>query len=222
MQPEDLARTIDHTLLRADGTSTDVERLCREAASFRFAAVCVFPHFVPLASACLQGTDVKVCTVIAFPFGAETARVKALAAGEAVARGAAEVDVVIDVPAFLSGDHDLVRDELAGVVRAVRTHDRTVVKAIIETCYLDDEQKLLACRICEEAAVDFVKTSTGYGPAGATVHDVGLLRGCLDERVGVKASGGIRTLHDAEAMIAAGASRIGTSAGAAIMAESAA
>ncbi len=225
MLPEELAKTIDHTLLRADSTSADVEALCAEAAGHHFAAVCVFPHFVPLASGMLRGTDVKTCTVISFPFGADTPRIKALAADEAVARGADEVDVVINVPAFLSGEFGLVRDELTGIVRAARVRGvntgrgQVIVKAIIETCYLDEKFKRLACHICEQAGVDFVKTSTGIGPKGATVDDVELLRDCLDARIGIKASGGIRTAEDLESMVSAGAVRIGTSAGVAIMRE---
>ncbi len=225
MQPEELAKTIDHTLLRADGTSADVETLCREAATYHFAAVCLFPHFVPLAAGLLRGSDVKTCTVISFPFGADTPRTKTLAADEAVSRGADEVDVVINVPAFLSGEFGLVRDELTAIVGAVRMRGATtgggqvIVKAIIETCYLDEKLKRLACHICEQAGVDFVKTSTGLGPKGATVEDVELLRDCLDEHIAVKASGGIRTAADVERMVNAGAVRVGTSAGAAIMKE---
>ncbi len=225
MQAEELAKTIDHTLLRADGTSADVEALCREAATYHFAAVCLFPHFVSMAASLLKGTDVKTCTVISFPFGADTQRIKSLAADEAVRRGADEVDVVINIPAFLSGEFGLVRDELAGVVRAVRVRGvnmgrgQVIVKAIIETCYLDDKMKRMACRICEQAGVDFVKTSTGVGPHGATARDVELLRDCLDAHIGVKASGGIRTASDVERMVNAGAVRVGTSSGASIMKE---
>jgi deoxyribose-phosphate aldolase len=220
---EELAKTIDHTLLRADATSPDVDRLCAEAARYHFAAVCVFPHFVPLAADRLRGADVKVCSVVSFPFGADLPRVKAAAALEAVARGSDEIDVVINVPAFLSGDFGLVRDELAGIVHAVHERGvnsgrgRVIVKAIIETCYLTDKMKRLACHICGQAGVDFVKTSTGLGPHGATVEDVELLRECLDEHIGVKASGGIRTLHDVELMVNAGAVRVGTSTGVDIM-----
>lgn len=223
MLPEELAKTIDHTLLRADGTSADVERLCAEAAEHHFAAVCVFPHFVPLAAGLLRGVDVKVCSVVSFPFGADLPRVKAVAAVEALSNGSDEVDVVINIPAFLSGEFGLVRDELAGVVRAVRVRGvnsgrgQVIVKAIIETCYLSDKMKRLACLICADAGVDFVKTSTGLGPHGATVADVELLRDCLDEHIGVKASGGIRTERDVELMVNAGAVRVGTSAGVAIM-----
>jgi deoxyribose-phosphate aldolase len=222
---EELAKTIDHTLLRADTTRPDVERLCREAARYHFAAVCVFPHFVPLADGLLRTADVKVCTVVSFPYGADGRRAKVVAAEEAVAQGAEEIDVVINVQGLLSGDFGAVRAELASVVRAVRMKSvnsgrgQGIVKAIIETCYLTNKMKKLACKICEQAGVDFVKTSTGTGPRGATVQDVELLRDALDEHVGVKASGGIRTFHDVEAMINAGAGRIGTSAGIEIMRE---
>ena len=225
MHAEELAKTIDHTLLRPDGTAGDVERLCREAARHHFAAVCVFPYFVPLAHDLLRGTDVKVCAAVAFPFGAEALRTKVVAAEEAVKRGADEVDVVINVPAMLSGDFGRVRDELSSVVRAVHLRavnggkGLVIVKAIIETCYLSTKMKKLACRIVEQAGCDFVKTSTGVGPGGATVQDVELLRECVGAHVGVKASGGIRTLREVEHMINAGATRIGTSAGVAILDE---
>jgi deoxyribose-phosphate aldolase len=223
--PEEIAKTIDHTLLRAEATAADVEALCREAAAYHFAAVCLFPHYVPMAATLLRGTDVKTCTVVSFPYGADTQRIKALAADEAVKRGADEIDVVVNISALLSGEFGLVRDELAGVARAARVRGvntgrgQVIVKAIIETCYLDDKLKRLACRICEQAGVDFVKTSTGVGPHGATVKDVELLRDCLDAHIGVKASGGIRTAADLERMVAAGAVRVGTSAGVAIMRE---
>jgi deoxyribose-phosphate aldolase len=187
--------------------------------------VCVFPHYVPMCATLLKGTDVKTCTVVSFPYGADTQRIKALTADDAVRRGADEVDVVINVSAFLSGEFGLVRDELAGVVRAVRVRSvntgrgQVIVKAIIETCYLDEKLKRLACKVCEQAGVDFVKTSTGVGAHGATAKDVELLRDCLDAHIGVKASGGIRTATDLERMVSAGAVRIGTSAGAAIMEE---
>jgi deoxyribose-phosphate aldolase len=226
VQPEEIAKTIDHTLLRAEATASDVEQLCREAAAYHFAAVCIFPHYVSMAASLLKSTDVKTCTVISFPFGADTQRVKALAADHAVRQGADEVDVVMNISAFLSGEFGLVRDELAGVARAARVRGvnlargQIIVKAIIETCYLDDKLKRLACRVCEQAGVDFVKTSTGVGPQGATVKDVELLRDCLDAHIGVKASGGIRTAADLERMVGAGAVRVGTSAGASIMRES--
>ena len=223
MQAQELAKTIDHTLLRPDTVSVDVERLCCEATTYHFAAVCVLPHFVPLADRMLRNADVKVCTVIAFPYGADTVRTKVVAAEDAVARGADELDVVINLPALLSGDLGLVRDDLASVVRAGRMEavntgrGQVIVKAIIETCYLTTKMKRLACRICEQAGVDFVKTSTGTGSGGATVKDVELLRDSLDETIGIKASGGIRSLRDVELMINAGAVRVGTSAGVGIM-----
>ena len=225
MHVEELAKTIDHTLLRADGTVEDVERLCREAARHHFATVCVFPYFVPLAHELLKAADVKVCAAVAFPFGAEAARTKVVAAEEAVRRGADELDVVMNVPAMLSGDFGRVRDELTSVVRAVRLRavnsgkGPVIVKAIIETCYLSNKMKKLACKIVEQAGCDFVKTSTGVGPGGATVQDVELLRDCVGPHVGVKASGGIRTCRDAKLMINAGAGRIGTSSGVSIMTE---
>ncbi len=225
MHAEELAKTIDHTLLRADATAHDVERLCREAVRHHFASVCVFPHYVPLADGLLREADVKVCTVISFPFGADDMRAKVAAAQDAIGKGADEIDVVFNLPAMLSGEFGYVRDELVSVVRAVRMKSvntgrgHALVKAIIETCYLSNKMKRLACTILGQAGVDFAKTSTGYGPQGATVQDVELLRDCLDEHIGVKASGGIRTLRDVELMINAGATRIGTSAGIAIMQE---
>ncbi len=225
MHAEELAKTIDHTLLTANATAEDVERFCREAAEYHFAAVCIFPYYVPQAHGLLKDADVKVCSVISFPFGADTPRAKMVAAEDAVANGADEIDVMINLPALLSGQFGAVRDDLASVVRAARMRSvntgrgHVTVKAIIETCYLTAPLKKLACKICEHAGVDFVKTSTGCGPKGATAQDVELLRDCLGEYIGVKASGGIRTVRDVELMINAGAARIGTSAGVAIVRE---
>jgi deoxyribose-phosphate aldolase len=225
VQAEELAKTIDHTLLAATATAGDVEQLCREAAEYHFATVCIFPYFVPLAHDLLKGADVKVCSVVSFPYGADTPRAKMVAAEDAVGNGADEIDVMINLPAMLSGQFGAVRDDLASVVRAARMRSvntgrgHVTVKAIIETCYLTNPLKKLACKICEQAGVDFVKTSTGLGSKGATVQDVELLRECLGEYIGVKASGGIRTVRDVELMINAGAARIGTSAGVAIVRE---
>jgi deoxyribose-phosphate aldolase len=222
---EELAKTIDHTLLRADTTRADLECLCRDAARYHFATVCVFPRFVPLADELLRAADVKVCAVVSFPYGADGRRAKVAAAEDAVSHGAEEIDVVIDLQGLLSGDFGAVRAELASVVHAVHLKSvntgrgQGIVKAIIETCYLTNKMKKLACKICEQAGVDFVKTSTGTGPRGATVRDVELLRDALGEHVGVKASGGIRTYRDVELMINAGAGRIGTSAGVEIVQE---
>jgi len=220
---DELAKTIDHTLLRPDASLRDVEKLCKDACEYHFAAVCVFPHWVKYAKEQVAGCDVKVCAVVSFPYGSDGLRAKIAAAEDAVERGAGEIDVVVNLPALLSGDYVWVRDELATVVRAVRVTavnsgtGMVIVKAIIETCYLSTKLKKLACKIVETAGVDFVKTSTGCGPQGATVHDVELLRETLSERVAVKASGGIRTYDEVQRFINAGAARIGTSAGADIM-----
>ncbi|MGD0996864.1 MAG: deoxyribose-phosphate aldolase [Thermoleophilia bacterium] len=225
MHAEELAKTIDHTLLQPDATRRDIERLCQQAAEYHFAAVCVLPHWVGLCGRLLSDSDVKVCTVVGFPFGADGMRSKVVAAEEAVAHGADEIDVVMCLPAMLSGDFTYVRDELTGVVRAVRMagvnngRGLVLVKVIVETCYLSNKLKKMACRIVEDTGADFVKTSTGLGPAGATVHDVELLRDALSERVAVKASGGVRTYGDVLRLINAGAARVGTSAGDEIMRE---
>jgi deoxyribose-phosphate aldolase len=219
MHVEELAKTIDHTLLRPEATAADIERLCDEAATYHFAAVCVLPHWVPLARRVLTGVDVKVCTVISFPFGADHTRAKLVAVEEAVAEGVDELDVVISLPALLAHEFTFVRNELAGVVRSARVgavnngRGLVLVKAIIETCYLTTPLKKMACKIVEMSGADFVKTSTGFGPQGATVADVELLRDCLSERVAVKASGGIRSFAEAERFVNAGAARLGTSRG---------
>lgn len=223
MHVEELAKTIDHTLLRADAPWHEIETLCSEASHFHFATVCVLPYWVKPVAELLRRSDVRVCTVISFPLGADTARVKLTAAEEAVALGADEIDVVMNIPALLSGQVLEVRDELLGIVNAVRMRSvnsgkgTVIVKVIIETCYLSNKLKRLACRVVELAGADFVKTSTGVGPKGATAQDVELLRDALGEHVGVKAAGGIRSFKDAALMLNAGASRIGTSAGVAIM-----
>ncbi len=217
LRVEELAKTIDHTLLKADATRNDIERLCEQARKFHFAAVVVFPCYVPLAATLLKSHDVKVCTVVSFPFGGDTTITKVRAAENAVGSGADEVEFVINIGAMLSGNFRLVRDEITSVVRAVRMKSVNVgkglvlVKVIMETAYLDKKLKKLACRMIEEGGADFVKTSTGYGPQGATVADVELLRDELSENLGVKASGGILTSEDAETMINAGAARLGTS-----------
>ena len=222
---EELAKTLDHTLLQPDATRVDVERLCEEARQHHFAAVNVYPYYVPLAATLLKSHDVKVCTVISFPFGGDTTRTKVRAAENAVGIGADEVEFVINIGAMLSGNFRLVRDEIAAVVRAVRMKSVNVgkglvlVKVILETTYFDKKLKKLACKMIEDGGADFVKTSTGYGPEGATVADVELLRDELSENIGVKAAGGIRTAEDAETMINAGAARLGTSRAVEIMNE---
>ncbi|MBE0428381.1 MAG: deoxyribose-phosphate aldolase [Thermoleophilia bacterium] len=214
---EELAKTIDHTLLRPDATRTDIEQLCEDAVKHHFAAVNVFPYYVPLAATLLKSHDVKVCTVISFPFGGDTTRTKIRSAENAVGIGADEVEFVLNTGAMLSGNFRQVRDEIVSVVRAVRMKSVNVgkglvlVKVILESSYLDKKLKKLACRMIEDGGADFVKTATGFGPEGATVADIELLRDELSESLGVKAAGGIRTAEDAETMINAGAARIGTS-----------
>lgn len=217
LRTEELAKTIDHTQLSPNATRAVIERTCEEAIDHHFASVCIFPFYVPLAATLLKTQDVKVCTVISFPFGADTNVTKVRAAENAVESGADEVEFVINIGAMLSGNFRLVRDEITAVVRAVRMKSVNVgkglvlVKVILETCYLDKKLKKLACKMVEDGGADFVKTSTGFGPEGATVEDVELLRDELSENLGVKASGGIQTAADAEAMINAGAARLGTS-----------
>jgi deoxyribose-phosphate aldolase len=223
LRVEELAKTIDHSLLVPTATTQDVERLCDEAREYHFASACVLPAFVPQVVERLRGCDVKVCTVVSFPFGADSTKAKIVAAEHAVASGADELDCVLNMPLLLSGDFRYVRDELVALVRAVRVKSVNagkgivIVKAILECAYLDDKLKKLACKIVEDSGADFVETSTGFANGGATLHDVELLRDTLPESVGVKAAGGIRTVDDAEQMVGAGAGRIGTSAAVQIM-----
>ena len=207
---EELASLIDHTNVRADATENDIERLCREAVSYGFRCAVVTPTNVRLAAELLEGTDVTVCSVVGFPAGVSTPRVKALEASEAVEDGAGEVDMVMNIGAMKSGNRELVYRDISGVVAAVGVP----VKVILETAYLTDKEKVEACLISKEACAAFVKTSTAYGGlAGATVEDVMLMRKTVGDEMGVKASGGIRDLETALAMIDAGADRIGTSTG---------
>lgn len=215
----ELARLIDHTLLRPEATREQVIALCQEARTYHFASVCVNPAYVALAVDRLAGVeDVLVCTVIGFPLGATLPAVKAFEAERVIAQGAREVDMVQNVGALKSGDLDLVRQDMAAVVEVAHAHG-ALCKVILETALLTDEEKIAACTIAREVGADFVKTSTGFGPGGATVHDVTLLRQTVGPTMGVKASGGIRTYADALAMIRAGATRIGASAGVRILAE---
>jgi deoxyribose-phosphate aldolase len=217
LRVEELAKTIDSTLLEPTATQADIELLCSDAISHHVATVCVFPYFVPMCQKMLRGHDVKVGTVVSFPYGADTQRAKIVACENAVSVGADELDVVMNIPAMLSGDFRYVRDELSSLVKAVRMKSvntgrgLVLVKVVVEAYYLDEKLKRLACKIVEDAGADFIKTSTGKAPGGATVKDVELFRDLLSESVGVKASGGIRTAEDAELMINAGAARIGTS-----------
>lgn len=208
-----VAGRIDHTLLKADATADAIEKLCVEAKAYGFASVCVNTRWVSLARRLLVGTDVLVCTVVGFPLGATTRRAKAEEARIAVTEGAAEVDMVIDIGGLLSGDLTGVYQDIAGVVEASRP---VPVKVILETCLLDAEQKAIACVIALRTGAAYVKTSTGFGAGGATTDDVALMRAVVGDRLGVKASGGIRSREDAEAMLAAGADRVGASASVAI------
>jgi deoxyribose-phosphate aldolase len=225
MRVREFAKTVDHTLLKLDATEQDIVRLCEEASHYHFAAVCVPPCYVPLAARELRGADVKVATVISFPFGYDAIAVKIAAVREAVTRGASELDVVMNISKFLSGEFDYVADELASLTQEVSVVamnnglNDVVVKVIIETAYLSDKMKRLATQIVASSGADFVKTSTGFGPAGATPEDVALLREEAPESLAVKASGGIRTLEEALDILNAGASRLGMSASVDVMKE---
>lgn len=209
-----LASYIDHTLLAANATQEKIGKLCEEAIKNKFVSVCVNPAYVPLCAQLLKGTGVKVCTVIGFPLGATTPTVKAIEARDAIANGADEIDMVINIGALKSGNTQLVLDDIKAVREATRGK---ILKVILETAYLTKEEKIKACQLSKEAGADFVKTSTGFGPSGATVEDVKLMREVVGPTMGVKASGGIRTAEDAAKMIAAGATRIGASASVAIV-----
>jgi len=206
-----LARMIDHTILKPDATIEEIKNLCGEARKYHFISVCVNPGFVPLCSELLKGSDVKVCTVIGFPLGATSTEAKRFEAEEAIKKGAAEIDMVISIGRLKSRDLDYVANDVRQVVLAAKK-ERVVSKVILETALLTDEEKIIACLICKEAGADFVKTSTGFSKGGATVGDVALMRYVVGSSVGVKASGGIKTKEDAQAMIASGADRIGASA----------
>lgn len=204
-------KMIDHTFLKQDAAADQIEKLCREAVSCGFCSVCVNSSFVSLCAGLLKDTDVKVCTVIGFPLGAMSTGAKAAEAALAVKDGAQELDMVIHTGMAKSGNWDYVKKDIAAVVQAAE--GRALVKVILETCLLTDEEKEKACLAAKEAGADFVKTSTGFSTGGATVDDIRLMRRTVGPEMGVKASGGIRCLADVQAMVEAGADRIGTSAG---------
>ena len=206
-----LASLIDHTLLKPDATRSEIEQLCREAAQFCFASVCVNPSWVPVCRELLNASGVKVCTVIGFPSGAHAPDVKAYETLRAVQQGAEEVDMVINIGALKSKDYALVEQDIRGVVQAAGRN--TVVKVILETSLLTREEKIMGSSLSKAAGADFVKTSTGFAGGGATVEDVRLMRETVGPEIGVKASGGIRSKEDVEAMVEAGATRVGASAG---------
>lgn len=209
-----LNKYIDHTLLKPDASQEQIETLIEEAKKSDFASVCVNPTWVNFAAQALKATDVKVCTVIGFPLGANTPELKAFETSDAIQNGANEIDMVINIGALKSRNFDLVERDIRAVVEAAKG---TLVKVIIETCLLTDDEKVKACQIAQKAGADFVKTSTGFSTGGATVEDVALMRKTVGPDMGVKASGGARSYEDALAFIKAGATRIGASSGVAIM-----
>ncbi len=208
----DLARMIDHTLLKPEATEAQIDQLCAQARTHHLGAVCVNPVYVARCAAQLQGTPVHVCTVVGFPLGANTTAVKRYEAENAIRDGATEIDMVLHIGALKAGQTDRVRDDIAAVCRVC--HDNAALcKVIIEAALLDEREKVVACQLAVQAGADFVKTSTGFGPGGATVADVALMRRTVGPAIGVKAAGGIRTYQDALRMIQAGANRLGASAG---------
>ncbi len=214
----DLARMIDHTLLKPEATVGDIEKLCDEARKYGFASVCVNPSYVPLCAQHLRGTGVKVCTVIGFPLGATLSAVKAFETEHVIRDGAQEVDMVINVGMLKSGQYEYVENDIFAVVSTAKRY-RVLTKVILETGLLTDEEKVKACILAKRAGADFVKTSTGFGKGGATVGDIALMRRVVGSAMGVKASGGVRTREDALAMVAHGADRIGASASIKIVSE---
>ncbi|MGA9287970.1 MAG: deoxyribose-phosphate aldolase [Anaerobacillus sp.] len=208
---KELASMIDHTALKPDTSREQIEKLCEEAREFNFASVCVNPTWVSLAAEKLKGAEAKVCTVIGFPLGAVTTETKAFETKDAIEKGATEVDMVINIGALKDGDNHLVERDIKAVVEAAK--DKALVKVIIETCLLTDEEKTRACELSVKAGADYVKTSTGFSTGGATVEDIKLMRKTVGPNIGVKASGGVRDLEGSNAMIDAGATRIGASAG---------
>lgn len=205
---------IDHTLLKADSVQSQFDQLIDEAKTYDFASVCVNPCWVAYAAEALKDSDVKVCTVVGFPLGATTSATKAFETKDAIANGADEIDMVINIGLLKQGDDQAVEDDMRAVVEA---SGNKLVKVIIEACLLTDEEKVRACQLAVKAGVDFVKTSTGFSTGGATISDVKLMRQTVGPDIGVKAAGGARSLEDAMAFIEAGATRIGTSAGVTIM-----
>lgn len=212
----DMAKMIDHTLLKADATEDDIKKVIEEAKTYSFASVCLTPSWVKLAADALKDAETtKVCTVIGFPLGTPTTETKAFEASNAVKNGAAEVDMVINIGALKSGQFQRVEEDIQAVVSDVK--GQALVKVIIEACLLTDKEKVKACELAVKAGADFVKTSTGFSTGGATTHDVAIMRKTVGPDIGVKASGGIKTLADAQSMIQAGATRIGASSSVSIV-----
>lgn len=213
-QPKEIAQYIDHTALSADKTEKDILHLCQEAKQHHFFSVCINSAFIPLAKQALAGSEVKICTVVGFPLGANFASVKAFEAKEAIKAGAEEIDMVINIGLIKSQNWQAVREDIALVHQACKNH---TLKVILETCLLTKQEIIHACEICRALGVGFVKTSTGFSTGGATVEDIALMRQTVGEEMGVKASGGVRDTQTAMAMLNAGANRIGASAGVAII-----
>jgi deoxyribose-phosphate aldolase len=218
MDIQKLTSMIDHTLLKPEATTAQIEQLCAEARRFGFASVCVNPTHVRLCARLLQGSPVRVCTVVGFPLGASLPEVKAYETRQAIRDGATEIDMVVNIGALKDKNADLVARDIAAVVNTAHASG-ALVKVIIEAALLTDEEKIAACRLAKAAGAEYVKTSTGFGPGGATVQDVVLMRQTVGPEMGIKAAGGIRTLADAEKMVEAGATRLGASASVKIMAE---
>jgi deoxyribose-phosphate aldolase len=214
MNKETLARMIDHTILKPEACEEAVRKVCEEALKYKFASVCINPGNIALAASMLQGSEVKVCTVIGFPLGANTTEVKTFETTDAINKGAQEVDMVINIGKLKSKDYDYVKEDIQAVVNASKS--KALTKVIIETSLLTDEEKVTACRLAKEAGADFVKTSTGFSGGGATPQDIKLMRETVGPDMGVKASGGVRSYEDAIKVIEAGATRIGASASIAI------
>lgn len=210
MNKAQIAKMIDHTILKAEATESEIIKLCKEAIHYDFASVCVNPSMVPVAAKELKGTHVKVCTVIGFPLGATTTEVKVFETKDVIEKGAIEVDMVINVGKLKERNLEYVKNDIKAVVEAAK--GKALTKVIIETCLLTEEEKIIACKLSKEAGSDFVKTSTGFSTGGATVEDIKLMRETVGPEMGVKASGGVRSKKDALAMIENGATRIGASA----------
>jgi deoxyribose-phosphate aldolase len=215
MRPEQIAAMIDHTLLKAESTDKEIIKLCDEAKQYRFATVCVNPYWVPLASQELAASGIGITTVIGFPLGSSSTLVKRTEAKDAIASGATEIDMVLNVGAMKSGNIEAVEIDIREVALACK--GKAIMKVIIETCYLTEDEKMLAAELCKTAGADFVKTSTGFGPSGATIKDIQLIRKAVGNEMGIKASGGVRDLPFALQLIDAGATRLGTSSGIALV-----
>ena len=209
--PQSLASYIDHTILKPEATLKDVQKICDEAKKYRFASVCVNASYVKYVSEQLKGSGVKTCAVVGFPLGTQSTETKRFETQEALKNGAGEIDMVLNIGAVKNADWNYVKSDIESVVSAAKS--KAIVKVILETCLLSDDEKIKACEVSKEAGADFVKTSTGFSSGGATVEDVALMRKTVGPQMGVKASGGVRSYEDAIAMIRAGANRLGASAG---------